>query len=50
MLLKKCRVHIFSKNLVMITKEELNSDLATMKTSLASDFDNLVEFPKEELK
>jgi hypothetical protein len=34
----------------MITKEELNSDLVAMKTSLASDFDNLVEFPEEELK
>jgi hypothetical protein len=34
----------------MITEEELNSDLVAMKTSLASDFDNLVEFPEEELK
>jgi hypothetical protein len=37
-------------NSTMITKEELNSHLVAMKTSLASDFDNLVEFPEEELK
>jgi hypothetical protein len=37
-------------NSTMITKEEINSDLAAMKTSLASELDNLVEFPKEELK
>jgi hypothetical protein len=34
----------------MITKEELDSHLAAMETSLANDFNNLVEFPKEELK
>jgi hypothetical protein len=34
----------------MITKEELDSHLAIMKTSLASDFDNLMEFLEEEIK
>jgi hypothetical protein len=38
------------RNSAMITKEELDSQLVAMKTSLATDFDNLVEFPEEELK
>jgi hypothetical protein len=38
------------KHSTMITKEELDSHLETMKTSLANDFDNLVQFTKEELK
>jgi hypothetical protein len=38
------------RNSSMITKEDLDSHLVTMKTSLANEFDNLMEFPKEELK
>jgi hypothetical protein len=37
-------------NSTMITKEELDSHLVAMKTSLVVDFDNLVEFPEGELK
>jgi hypothetical protein len=32
---------------MIITKEQLDSDLATMKISLGNDFDSLVEFPKK---
>jgi hypothetical protein len=38
------------RNSTMITKEELDSHLVAMKTSLANDFDNLMEFLEEELK
>jgi hypothetical protein len=38
--------HIFI-NSAVITEEEINSDLVAMKTSLSSDFDNLMEFPEE---
>jgi hypothetical protein len=37
-------------NSTIITKEELHSHLEEMRTSLANDFDDLMEFPEEELK
>jgi hypothetical protein len=38
------------RNSAIFSKEELDTHLVAMKTSLANDFENLVEFPKEKVK
>jgi hypothetical protein len=51
--IRYCKINIgpkIFKNYGIITKEQLDKDLATMKTSWVDEFDILVEFPEEEIK